>query len=121
MSYRWSNKLKHCLLPLVGAMMVAFTVEGNWAMQQSPAVSPATSNLYMNSDLPEVEDISAEPLKETAQDGNVLLVVRFANRPQLDQAIGIRLDGRDLLFRDDGMDGDKQAGDGRFSAIVSLD
>lgn len=115
-----SNKLEQCLLPVAGAMMIAVTVHGSWPIQRSPVFSPVASNLYLNSDLPEVKAISAEPLSEPAQDGNVLLVVRFASKPQLDRTIGLRLDGREVLFRDDGMDGDIQAGDGKYSAIVGL-
>ena len=121
MSYRWSNKLKRYVLALALVLMFTVIVQGFGSSGHTSVPGSATINRGMNSDLPDVEAIWAEPLSEPAPEGNVLLVVRFANGPQLEQRLSFQIGGSDIVLRDDGIGGDKQAGDGRFSAIVRLD
>ncbi len=121
MSYRWSNRLKRYMLALAAALMIAVTVQGFGSAGQTPVPGPATINYGMNSDLPDIEAIWAEPLSEPSPEGNVLLVARFANGPQLERRLAFQIGKRDIVLRDDGIGGDKQAGDGRFSAIARLD
>ena len=121
MSYTWSNRLKRYVLALAMVLIFAVIVQGFGPAGHTPVPGPATINRGMNSDLPDIEAIWAEPLSEPAPEGNVLLVVRFANGPQPEQRLAIQIGGSDIVLRDDGIGGDKQAGDGSFSAIVRLD
>ena len=121
MSYTWSNRLKRYVLALVLALIFAVTVRGFGPAGQAPAPGPATINRGLSADLPDIEAIWAEPLGEPAPEGNVLLVVRFANGPQLERRLAFPIGSGDIVLRDDGTGGDKEAGDGRFSAIAMLD
>ncbi len=121
MRYRWSNRLKRYILALAVASIFAITLHGFVSAGQTPVPSPATINRGMGSDLPDIEAIWAEQLSEPGPEGNVLLVVRFANGPHLERRLALQIGGSDIVLRDDGIGGDRQAGDGMFSAIAKLD
>lgn len=120
MSNKWSNRLKRYVLALA-VTFIFVTVHGFGSAGQTSVPGSATINRGMNSDLPDIEAIWAEPLSEPSPEGNVLLVVRFANGPQPEQRFAIQIGRSDIVLRDDGTGGDRQAGDGRFSAITRLD
>lgn len=70
---------------------------------------------------PLVEKLEATLLRKAAASGNVLLTAKFAREEQVPRTINIDLDGKVVIFRDDGKDGDRSAGDGVHSAITSVD
>ena len=121
MNYRWSYRLKRYVLAIAVASIFAVTVQGFVSAGHTSVPGAATIKRSMSSDLPDIEAAWAEPLSEPAPEGNVLLVVRFANGPQLEGQLAFQIGGSDIVLRDDGIGGDKEAEDGRFSAIVGLD
>jgi hypothetical protein len=119
MSYKWSTRLKRYVLALA-LTFILVTVYGFGSTGQYFVPGSAT-NRGLNPDLPDIETIWAEPLPEPSPEGNVRLVVRFAKELQLEQRFAVQSGRSDLVLRDDGTGGDKQAGDGSFSAITTLD
>jgi len=70
---------------------------------------------------PQVENVSIQRLDRPTRKGNVLLKVRFAGDQRPPMRLSIRVDGQLVTLRDDGLEGDEDAGDGVFSTITLMD
>jgi hypothetical protein len=75
----------------------------------------------MSRDEPQIESMSATPLKEATPEGNALLMVQFTPDQSVAPQVKTVIDDRDVLLRDDGTEGDEMGGDGTYSAVIFLD
>ncbi|HLL71795.1 MAG TPA: choice-of-anchor X domain-containing protein [Pyrinomonadaceae bacterium] len=91
------------------------------AATSAAAPLPATSAELSDDNSPQIESMSATPLKEPTAEGNAILFVQFAPDQKVEQQVKTVIDDRDVLLRDDGAEGDESAGDGTYSAIIFLD
>ncbi|MDQ1590263.1 MAG: hypothetical protein QOG71_890 [Pyrinomonadaceae bacterium] len=131
MKNRWSNVLKLCAIALALSLFagsIFFTGVNSSrttaaAATTTNAATPAVQEAEPSSDnLPQVESMSATPLKEATADGsNAILFVQFAPDQKLGDQVKTVIDDRDVLLRDDGMEGDEKAGDGTYSTLIFLD
>ena len=105
---------------------------GNTGNNQNNANAPATPTpggdigsqvpgRDLREDPPAVESVTARPLPNPSAEGNALVLVRFAREERLPTQLTLDLEERQLTLRDDGQGGDERAGDGTFSAVMSLD
>jgi hypothetical protein len=123
MTYRKSNLTKALVVVIAATLIVG-------AMITSQAnVNPVSTKMAGNV----VNAASAKPgtpardhsvfikrLKMSTKAGNALLSLRF-NGKSVGTQLKYSFDNRTILLRDDGKGGDEVAGDGKLSAIVSLD
>ena len=86
-----------------------------------PQAQAQANNLDPRRTPPRVASVEVEPLAQPSAAGNALLMVRFVNPMRADTTIRIRPDDKDIELRDDGTNGDRQARDGVFSAVTTLD
>ncbi len=70
---------------------------------------------------PQIESMSATPLKEATAEGNAVLFVQFAPDQKIGDQVNTVIDDREVIFRDDGIEGDENKGDGTYSAVIFLD
>ncbi|HEX8474640.1 MAG TPA: hypothetical protein VF666_11445 [Pyrinomonadaceae bacterium] len=70
---------------------------------------------------PQAESMEATPLERETEEGNALLLVRFAPDQKVEPTVKTVIGERDVLLRDDGGGSDEKAGDGTYSAIIFLD
>lgn len=101
----------------VGSMMFGSapgkTEAANFAALQETDDSPDTA--------PQAESMEATPLSQETAEGNALLQVRFVRDAQVGPTVGTSIEGRDVVLRDDGLESDRSAGDGIYSAVIFLD
>jgi hypothetical protein len=65
--------------------------------------------------------VSVKRLKDATPGGNALLILQFNNNERQGKQLKLNINNRVMVFHDDGTGGDEVAGDGRLSALVSLD
>ena len=90
----------------------------------APTAAPIAAQTEGDGGLPQVESVSATPLDSVVAEegaGNARLLVRFVAGTSVKPQVKTVIDDRDVLLRDDGEGGDEVAGDGTFSAIVTID
>ena len=111
-----------------GALLLALALfSGSILMGDGPAsaAAPTLNDLTADSNPsvngPQVESVSATPLDSFAPEGNARLLVRFVPGESVPPQVKTVIDDRDVILRDDGEGGDEVAGDGTFSAIVTID
>src|SRR2546421_7502834 len=93
-----------------GILLIAFAVV-------SQAIASDTVNAVSQFP-PTVEKFFITPLKMSGRN-NALLEVTY--KEKLGRKVRINPDERKIELRDDGKGGDKQAGDGTYSAIIDFD
>ncbi|HZB46733.1 MAG TPA: choice-of-anchor X domain-containing protein [Pyrinomonadaceae bacterium] len=114
-----------------GAVLLALTlftgsvlVGDGPASAAAPTAAPMAAQTEGDGGPPQVESVSATPLDSVAAEdgaGNARLLVRFVAGETVKPQVNVVIDDRDVLLRDDGEGGDEVAGDGTFSAIVTID
>lgn len=122
MTYK-NSKLAKSLVVLITAVMFA------GMMTASRASNSATEMIAVKSSAASASPQTVTPtkdhsvfikkLKDPTPAGNALLSLRFRNTKVGKQA-KLPLDGRMVVLHDDGQAGDEVAGDGKLSAIISL-
>jgi hypothetical protein len=70
---------------------------------------------------PRVVSMTAQLLEDPKPNVKALLRVRFAQDESLPPRLRVHLEGESDFLRDDGRQGDEQAGDGTYSLILDLD
>jgi hypothetical protein len=70
---------------------------------------------------PQAEFMEAALLESETAEGNAIVHVRFARESRVGSTVNVMVEGRDVLLRDDGLEGDEKAADGTYSAIIFLD
>jgi hypothetical protein len=129
MKNRWSNVLKAGAIVLALSLFagsIFFTGSSSSsataaATTTSAAAMAATTTELSEDGSPQIESMSATPLKEATAEGNALLFVQFAPEQKVEPEVKTVIDDRDVLLRDDGTQGDEKAGDGTYSAVIFLD
>lgn len=125
-----SNLLKVCAIVLALSLFagsIFFT--GADSSRATAAANTTTSSAAMaatNAELiddgsPQIESMSATPLKGETAEGNALLFVQFAPDQKVGDQVKTVIDDRDVLLRDDGTQGDEKAGDGTYTTVIFLD
>jgi hypothetical protein len=69
---------------------------------------------------PIVDSIDAKVVEKSPR-GNAVLRVRFQQGERLPNRLVVDHEGKPTIVHDDGKDGDEKAGDGTFSALVTID
>jgi hypothetical protein len=126
-----SNVLKVCAIALAlslfsgsifftGADSSRATAAAATTSTSLAATAPASAEL-VDDGSPQVESMSATPLKAATAEGNALLFIRFAPDQKVGAQVKTVIDDRDVLLRDDGTEGDANAGDGTYTAVIFLD
>jgi hypothetical protein len=105
----------------VFAATMVFNASPRGAAATAGAVAQTEAEQTANPPGPRVESMAAEPLGFEAREGNALLTVRFAPEERVGSEVKTVIEDRDVVLRDDGQGGDRAAGDGIHSAIISLD
>ncbi|MDQ1523422.1 MAG: hypothetical protein QOE47_1346 [Pyrinomonadaceae bacterium] len=133
MKNRWSNVLKLCAIVLALSLFAGSIFFTGANSSRTTAAAATTTNATTtpaalqeaepsSDNLPQVESMSATPLKEATADGsNAILFVQFAPDQKLGDQVKTVIDDRDVLLRDDGLEGDEKAGDGTYSTLIFLD
>lgn len=134
MKNRWSNAFKLCAIVLAlglfagsifftGASSSRTTAAANTTTTTTNAAATmAAASAELSEDgSPQIETMSATPLKEATSEGNAILFVQFAADQKVGSQVKTVIDDRDVILRDDGTQGDAKAGDGTFSAVIFLD
>lgn len=131
MRNRWSNALKLCAIALALSLFAGSifftgtnssrTTAATTASTNVADPSAATSAELAEDGSPQIESMSATPLKESTAEGNAVLFVQFAADQKVGSQVNTVIDDRDVLLRDDGTGGDETAGDGTYSAVIFLD
>jgi hypothetical protein len=125
-----SNVLKVCAIALALSLFagsIFFTGASSSrataaaATTTIPAATAATTAELIDDGSPQVESMSATPLKAPTAEGNALLFVQFAPDQKVGDQVKTVIDDRDVLLRDDGTAGDEKAGDGTYTAVIFLD
>jgi hypothetical protein len=131
MKNRWSNVLKACAIVLALSLFAGSIF---FTGTRSSRATAAAANTYTNAAAtmaattelsedgsPQIESMSATPLKAATAEGNAVLFVQFAPDQKIGDQVKTVIDDRDVLLRDDGTQGDEKAGDGTYSAVIFLD
>lgn len=84
-----------------------------------PTIAQDTTDMSTNP--PRVESVETTPLSVATAEGNARLMVRFASDANVGTEVNTTIDDRATVLRDTGEYGDEVAGDGIYSAIISLD
>ena len=123
MKNRWSNVLKVCAIVLALSLFagsILFT--GASSSKTTAATTTTAASTELSDDgSPQIESMSATPLKEATAEGNAVLFVQFAPGQKVGDQVNTIIDDRDVLLRDDGIEGDENKGDGTYSAVIFLD
>lgn len=124
-----SNLLKVCAIALALSLF-AGSIFFTGADSSRATAAAATTNLdataantaeLIDDGSPQVESMSATPLKEATKEGNAVLFVQFAPDQKIGDQVKTDIDDREVIVRDDGTQGDVKAGDGTYSAVIFLD
>ncbi|HEV2882837.1 MAG TPA: hypothetical protein VGX24_16295 [Pyrinomonadaceae bacterium] len=128
MENRWSNVLKVCAIVLALSLFASsiFFTGTSSSTATAATTSVAAPTIAAQEDVsggdgPQIESMSATPLKEATAEGNALLMVQFAPDQKVGTQVKTVIDDRDVLLRDDGTEGDERGGDGTYSAVIFLD
>ncbi len=122
MKYTRSQLLKLFTVALASALAIGSLMFGATSRSSRAASSPiAQETTDQGGGAPRVESMEATPLEKQTKAGNALLLVRFAGDTKVAATVKTVIDDRDVLLRDDGLEGDEIAGDGTHSAIIFLD
>ncbi|HEV2802090.1 MAG TPA: choice-of-anchor X domain-containing protein [Pyrinomonadaceae bacterium] len=127
----WSNMFKLCAIVLALSLFagsIFFTGTNSFrttaASASATTSAPATATtaaVQEDDSSPQIESMSATPLKEPTAEGNAVLFVQFAADQKVGSEVKTVIDDRDVLLRDDGTGGDSTAGDGTYSAVIFID
>ena len=104
---------------LLATAMASGGVTANEAAKLTAAGTPA--RLAQAASLRTDHTVSVKRLKAATPAGNALLILQFNDNRLAGKRLKINIDNRPTVFCDDGTAGDEVAGDGRLSAVVSLD
>jgi hypothetical protein len=121
------TKLVKTLVVVIATALLA-TAMVNRGVTANEAIKPTAAGLK-GAPLAQLAQLSGpqsnhsvfvKRLKEGAPEGNALLILQF-DKDKPGKQLKININNRTMVFRDDGTSGDEVAGDGKLSAIVSLD
>lgn len=124
-----SNVLKVCAIALALSLFagsIFFTGANSSRATAAAATTSFAATAATNAELiddgsPQIESMSATPLKAETAEGNALLFVQFAPDQKVESQVKTVIDDRDVLLRDDGTAGDEKAGDGTYTTVIFLD
>jgi hypothetical protein len=123
MENRWSNVLKVCAIVLALSLFAGsiFFTGASSSKTTAATTAVAASTELSDDGSPQIESMSATPLKEATAEGNAVLFVQFAPDQKIGDQVKTVIDDRDVIVRDDGTEGDENKGDGTYSAVIFLD
>ena len=124
MKNRWSNVLIVCAIVLALSLFagsIFFTGASSSKTTAAATTTTAASTELSDDGSPQIESMSATPLKEATAEGNAVLFVQFAPDQKIGDQVKTVIDDRDVIVRDDGTEGDETKGDGTYSAVIFLD
>lgn len=129
MKNRWPNALKLCAIVLALGLFagsIFFTGASSSKVIAAVTTTSASATAAASTELsddgsPQIESMSATPLKEPTKEGNAVLFVQFAPDQKIGDQVRTVIDDRDVLVTDDGAGSDEKAGDGTYSAVIFLD
>jgi len=120
--------LKIASSALIGCtMLLSFSCSNSKVVPDKPVTQGQISKLAsFKSAPPGVERATIQPLARTTRNGNALLMVKFDQRDARvkEKSAQITLfpsDKKRVVLQDNGKNGDREAGDGVFSAIIDFD
>lgn len=111
---------KFCAVALAFTLFTASMIFNVSQRGMAADATLAQQTTESGGETPDIESMEATPLEKETAEGNALLTVRFADQ-KIGTEVKVVIDDRDLLLKDDGLDGDEVAGDGVHSAIIFLD
>lgn len=122
MKYNRRNILKFCTVvlatALVGSSFMFGSAPGTTITAKSAAAVQEESR---EAAMPRAESIEATPLEKETEQGNALLLVRFAPDQKVAPTVNTVIAERDVVLRDDGLENDQRSGDGTYTAIAFVD
>lgn len=122
MKYNRQHIFKFCTVALAMALVASSFMFGSapgttFTAKSAAAVQEETREGAM----PRAESIEATPLEKETEQGNALLLVRFAPDQKVAPTVNTVIAERDVVLRDDGLDNDERAGDGTYTAVAFVD
>lgn len=120
MKFNRKQILNLCTLTLAIIIAVSSLMFGS-ASNTTKAAKATAAQESRGEASPRAESIEATPLEKETQEGNALLLVRFAPDQKVAQTVNIVISDRDVILRDDGQGNDEKAGDGTYTAIAFID
>lgn len=120
MKYNRQQILKLCTVALAMALAVSSLMFGP-APGKTSAANFVAEEEARDVALPRAESIEATPLEKETEEGNALLLVRFAPDQKVGQTVKTVIGDRDVILRDDGMANDERGGDGIYTAVAFID
>jgi hypothetical protein len=105
---------------LLATAMVNRGVTANEAGKSS-AVGLQPTPVAMVSGSQANHSVFVKRLKEGNPEGNALLILQFDDNKNQGKQLRININNRTMVFHDDGTTGDEVAGDGKLSAVITLD
>jgi len=123
MKHRNSQLVKSLVILMASALLAAAMVTGGVTANEARSLpaSGAPAPLAQVADLRADHTVSVKRLKASTSAGNALLILQFKDKNRVGKQLKINIDNRLVRFGDDGMSGDEVAGDGKLSALISLD
>lgn len=121
MKYNRQQILKLCSLVLAMALAASTLMFGTAPSKTSAASYASLQEEERGVPTPRAESIEATPLERETEEGNALVLVRFAPDQKVDTEVKTVIGERDVVFRDDGRENDETAGDGTYSAVAFID
>ncbi len=122
MKYNRQQILKLGTVALAISLVVSSFMFGSAPVATSAAYSAAAAQEEKGEGAsPRAESIEATPLEKETEQGNALLLVRFAPDQKVAPTVNTVIAERDVVLRDDGSDNDEKAGDGTYTAIAFVD
>jgi hypothetical protein len=120
MKYNRQQILKLSTVALAITLVVSSFMFGSAPSTTSAAKSVAAEESREGA-WPRAESIEATPLEKETEQGNALLLVRFAQDEKVAPTVNTVIAERDVVLRDDGLESDERAGDGTYTAIAFID
>jgi hypothetical protein len=114
-----TNTLKILAVVASFALLAGGLLNGSGLPGERTTKAQTATDLSENP--PEITSLSATPLSAPTSQGNAKLFVRFAAGTSLGPQVTTVIDDRDVILRDDGQGGDSASGDGKYTAVISLD
>lgn len=105
-------------MALVGSSFMFGSAPGTTITAESAAAAQEESR---EGAMPRAESIEATPLEKETEQGNALLLVRFAPEQRVAPTVNTVIAERDVVLRDDGLENDERAGDGTYTAVAFVD
>ncbi len=120
MKYNRQQILKLFTVALAMALVVSSFMFGS-APGTTNAAQSAADEEAREGAWPRAESIEATPLEKETEQGNALLLVRFAPDEKVAPTVNTVIAERDVVLRDDGLESDERAGDGTYAAVAFID